>query len=102
MSRQRSVKWIFSFSSGVRMMFWTAAAALGCAMGTPLLLDAASGRDDLLAGGRAHRDAADRDRLGDLPVGEDLRRPLAGGDEPGLGERLGGDLRPRGHARQVG
>src|SRR4051812_7849393 len=46
--RQSAVKRILSLSSGVRNKFWTAEAALVWAIGCRLLLDAASGRDNLL------------------------------------------------------
>src|SRR4051812_15236644 len=70
-------------------MFWTACAGLVWAM---LLLDAASGRDNLVTRAGAHLDAAHRDRLADLAVGEHLDRALAQVNEPRLGQRLRRDL----------
>ena len=57
------MKRILSFSSGVLKRFWTAVAAcLAWAMGCALLLDAAAGRDDLLAGAGADLEATHRHR----------------------------------------
>src|SRR6476661_6127536 len=82
MTRHRSVKRILSFSSGVLKTFETAAAALFCAMsvllgGAALLLDLPARGDDRLAGGCADLQAAHRDRLRELTVGEHLHRALA-------------------------
>src|SRR5687768_4066507 len=99
MRRQRSVKRMRSFSSGVRKMFPTAAAGFVCAM---LLLDAAPGRDNLLTGPGADLQPADRDGAADLAVGEDLRRTLGGANDAGLGERFARDLRARRDALEVG
>src|SRR6476620_11277076 len=52
--RQSTVKRILSFRSGVRNRFWTAEAALVWAIEGFLLLDAASGRDNLLTSAGAH------------------------------------------------
>src|SRR4051812_43065622 len=81
MTRHRSVKRILSFSSGVRKMFETAVAALLCAMtvllgGAALLLDRAARGDDRLTGRCADLEAAHRDRLRQLAVGQHLHRSL--------------------------
>jgi hypothetical protein len=59
-------------------MFWTAAAALFCAI---LLLDAASGRFDLSACARAHLDSANGDGALEIAIGEHLCRAFARTDE---------------------
>src|SRR5258708_1519175 len=78
MNRQRSVKRILSFSSGVRNTLDTAAAALLWAMMTPggpaLLLDASAGGENRLARFRAHLETAHRHRTRDRAVCEHLYR----------------------------
>src|SRR5258707_12169802 len=95
MNRQRSVKRILSFSSGVRNTLDTAAAALLCAMMTPggpaLLLDASAGGENRLARLRAHLDTAHRHRTRDPAVREHLYRPPPL-HEPRRGQRVARDL----------
>src|SRR5688572_16271447 len=79
-------------------MFASAAAGLACAM---LVLDAASGRHDLLARAGAHLQPAHGDRALDPAVGEHLRRPLAGADDARLDERLRRRLGALGQPLQV-
>src|SRR5688500_3004431 len=67
-------------------MFLTAVAALGCAI---LLLDAASGRDDLLPRRGAGLHAANGHGVRDLAIGEQLRRALPRADEARLEQGLG-------------
>src|SRR5688500_12279711 len=74
-------------------MFLTAVAALGCAI---LLLDAASGRDDLLPRRGARLHAPNGHGMCDVPVRQELRRALSGADEPR------GEQRLRRHFRQIG
>src|SRR5688572_23140034 len=75
-------------------MFWTAAAGLFCAI---LLLDAASGRFDLLACAGAHADAANGYGAREIAIGKHLCRTLAGADESRLHEGFPGDFRTLGH-----
>src|SRR5512146_2466230 len=90
-TRHSSVKPIRDFSSGVLNRLAIAVAGLLwlCAM---LLLDAASGRDNLLANGRADLHARHRDRARDLAIGQQLGRPLALANESGRGQRFHRDL----------
>src|SRR5688572_25740854 len=97
MSRHRSVKRIFCFSSGVRNRLPTAAAGLVCAM---LRLDAASRRENLLPGRRAHLDAAHRHGTRELAVGQHLRRTLPAMHPALLGQRFLRHLGPLGPAVQ--
>src|SRR5437763_117744 len=57
-------------------------------MGGALLLDAAAGRDDLLARAGTEANPFHFHGLFELTVGEDLELP-AGVDQPGVGHRLG-------------
>src|SRR5688572_10531229 len=66
-------------------MFWTAAAGLFCAI---LLLDAASGRFDLLTRARAHPDSANCHGARQITICKHLCRALACADEAGLDQRL--------------
>src|SRR5688572_6349109 len=66
-------------------MFATAAAGLACAM---LLLDAASGRNDLVTRRGAHLHTADGDRIGDCAVRKELRRTLTSPDHSCGSQRL--------------
>src|SRR6476661_2719569 len=96
MTRHRSVKTILSFSSGVLKTFETAWAALFWAMrvllgGAALLLDLAARGDDHLAGGCADLQAAHRDRLRELAVGQHLHRSLTL-HQPGRAQRIGRHL----------
>src|SRR5688572_8584889 len=85
MSRHRSVKRIFCFSSGVRNRLPTAAAGLVCAM---LGLDAASRRENLLPSRRAHLDAAHRHGTRELAVGKHFGRTLPAMHPALLGKRF--------------
>src|SRR5688500_17996731 len=66
-------------------MFLTAVAALGCAI---LLLDAASGRDDLLPRRGAGLHAPYGHGMADVTVRQQLRRTLARADQPRGEQRL--------------
>src|SRR5260221_11433852 len=91
MNRQRSVKRILSFSSGVRNTLDTAAAALLCAMMTPggpaVLLDASAGGENRLARARAHLETAHRHRTRDR-AGREQLYPAGPLDEPRRGQRV--------------
>src|SRR5690348_638938 len=95
MTRQRKVKRILSFSSGVRNTLETACAALLWAMmapgGTALLLDLSACGDDRLAGLRADLESAHRNRQGHLAVRQHLRRTLSPHESRGT-QRVGRDL----------
>src|SRR5262249_43781643 len=64
-----------------------------------LLLDAASGRDNLLTSAGADLEALHRHRLRDLAVREHFHRALVDPNEPGRGERLTRHLATQG--RQI-
>src|SRR6266545_5635418 len=66
-------------------MFWTADAALFCAM---LLLDAAPGRFDLRACASAHLDAANGDGARQIAICQHLGRTLSLVDQSDVGQRL--------------
>src|SRR5829696_2735964 len=66
-------------------MFWTAEAALFCAM---LLLDAASGRFDLCACASTHSDTANGDGARQIAICQHLCRTFSLMDQPDVGESL--------------
>src|SRR5215203_3451135 len=77
-------------------MLCSAAAGLDWAMlpgcSSELLLDAAAGRQDLLACARADLQPAHRHRDGELAIGQHLRRALPCRDQSGREQRLDRDL----------
>src|SRR4051812_25251728 len=92
MNRQRSVKRIFSFSSGVLKMFDTAEAGLAWAIVGALLLDASAGGDALLARACAQADAFHLDGFLELTVCQDLELALRAVDQPSFLHRFGRDV----------
>src|SRR6266481_2105549 len=66
-----------------------------------LLLDAASGRFDLLSGSGAHFDAANRDGPVDFAIREHFSRTFSFVNQSELGERLLGYVHSLGQPREI-
>src|SRR6188474_2855588 len=97
-TRHRKVKVIFCHSSGVRYMFWTAEAALFCAM---LLLDAAPGRFDLCACASTHPDTANGDGARQIAICQHLGRTLSLVDQSDVGKSLLGHFHSLGQTVEI-
>src|SRR5690242_7358470 len=94
-TRQRSVKRIFSFSSGTLNRLGSRGAVMRSAR------DRAARLLDLRAGGGRHRHALDAELALDVPHAEQLDGAVRPAYQPGAEQRIGRDLHPLGEPAEV-